>query len=184
MSGHLVSVTPQGHFILCTRGGRDTAIPVDEYRREMVQRVLREAHDLKEFRQLWVETQKRRQLINHLLGDNFSPELIREIDQMGDCDLYDVFAHHGYRASAFRRSERNWLYIDNSRRWFENMDKRAATVLLELGRQFELGGTEALETPALWEVPEIRQAGGFETLKRVGKPAAVVREAKMRLFGV
>jgi type I restriction enzyme R subunit len=48
-------------------------IPVDEYRREMVQRILREANNLDEFRQLWIETGKRRQLINHLLQDNFKP---------------------------------------------------------------------------------------------------------------
>lgn len=143
-----------------------------------------EAHNLQEFRQLWVETQKRRQLINHLLESNFSPELIREIDQMNDCDMYDVFVHHGYRASAFKRSERNWLYLDNNRKWFEAVDPKAATVLMELGHQFELCGTEALETPALWDVPEIKQVGGFAALKPLGKPPLVMREAKMRLFGV
>lgn len=182
LSGHFVSITPQGRFILSSREGRDVPIPVDEYRRDMIQRVLQEAHNLKEFRQLWVETQKRRQLINHLLESNFSPELIREIDQMNDCDMYDVFVHHGYRANAFKRSERNWLYLDNNRNWFDGIDPKAATVLMELGHQFELGGTEALETSALWEVPEIKQVGGFAALKSLGKPPVVMHEAKMRLF--
>ena len=84
-------ITPQGRFILSRRDGRDVPIPVDEYRREMIQRVLSEAHDLDEFRQLWIESQKRRKLIDHLLGDNFSPELIREIDQMTDYDTLRSF---------------------------------------------------------------------------------------------
>jgi type I restriction enzyme R subunit len=184
LSGHYVSITPQGRFILSNRDGRDVPIPVDDYRRGMIQRVLQEAHSLKEFRQLWIETQKRHQLINHLLESNFSPELIREVDQMNDCDLYDVFVHHGYRASALKRQERNWFYVDNNRNWFDSVDPKAATVLLELGHQFEIGGTEALETPALWEVPEISRAGGFGALKPLGKPALVMQEAKMRLFGV
>jgi type I restriction enzyme R subunit len=183
LSGHFVSITPQGRFILCSRDGRDVPIPVDEYRRDMIARVLQEAHTLKEFRQLWVETQKRQQLVNHLLASNLSPELIREIDQMNDCDMYDVFVHHGYRASAFKRSERNWLYLDNNRTWFEEANPKAATVLMELGHQFEMGGTEALETPALWDVPEIRLVGGFDALKSLGKPPVVMHEAKMRLFG-
>ena len=83
---------------------------MDEYRREVIQRVLREAHNLDEFRALWIETQKRRQLIDHLLGDNFSPEVIREIDQMNDFDLYDFFGHHGYHARALKRAERGELY--------------------------------------------------------------------------
>lgn len=184
LTGHPVSIGSDGHFILGSRDGRDARIPVDDYRRGMIQRVLQEAHSLKEFRQLWVETQKRHQLINHLLESNFSPELIREVDQMNDCDLYDVFVHHGYRASALKRQERNWFYVDNNRNWFDSVDPKATTVLLELGHQFEIGGTEALETPALWEVPEISRAGGFGALKPLGKPALVMQEAKMRLFGV
>jgi len=182
LTGHYVSIGPEGHFILGRRDGRDVRIPVDEYRRDMIQRVLQEAHSLKEFRQLWVETQKRRQLINHLLQSNFSPELIREIDQMNDCDMYDVFVYHGYRKEAFTRAARTWLYMDNCRNWFDGVDPKAAVVLKGLGHQFELGGTEALETPALWDVPEIKQVGGFAALKSIGKPPEVMHEAKMRLF--
>jgi type I restriction enzyme R subunit len=184
IGGHYVTVTPQGRFILTSRNGRDTPIPVDEYRREVIQRVLHEAQNLHEFRQLWIETQKRRSLINHLLGDNFSPEVIREIDQMTDFDLYDFFGHHGYHARALRRIERGDLYVSGNAGWFETMDSKAATVLKGLGRQFALGGTEALETPVLWDVPEIKQAGGLDALRKVGKPVDVMHEAKGRLFEV
>jgi type I restriction enzyme R subunit len=175
-------ITPQGRFILSRRDGRDVPIPVDEYRREMIQRVLSEAHNLDEFRQLWIESQKRRRLIDHLAGNNFSPELIREIDQMLDYDIYDLFAHHGYRARALRRPERKIVYLDDNQLWFDAMDAGAATVLRGLGHQFELGGTEALETPALWDVPEIRLAGGLDALRELGSPAAVIKDAKERLF--
>ena len=184
MGGHWVTVTPQGRFILSSRDGRDTPIPVDEYRREVIARVVAEAHNLDEFRQLWIETQKRRTLINHLLGDNFSPEVIREIDQMADFDLYDFFGHHGYHARALKRTERGDLYISGNAVWFGGMDDKAAVVLKGLGHQFSQGGTEALETPALWEVPEIKLAGGLAALKKIGKPVAVMHEAKGRLFGV
>jgi len=184
IGGHWVTVTPQGRFILTSRDGRDTPIPVDEYRREVIQRVLSEAHNLGEFRQLWIETQKRRGLINHLLSDNFSPEVIREIDRMTDFDLYDFFSHHGYHARALKRTERGDLYISGNAGWFGGMDAKAAIVLKGLGHQFSQGGTEALETPALWEVPEIKMAGGLATLKKIGKPVEVMHEAKGRLFGV
>ena len=184
MGGYYVEVNPEGRFILSSRAGRDTKIPVDEYRREVIQRVLREAHNLDQFRKLWIETQKRRSLIDHLLGDNFSPEVIREIDQMTDFDLFDFFGHHGYHARALRRTERGSLYVSRHAGWFGGMDTKAATVLKGLGHQFAQGGTEALETPALWEVPEIRQAGGLVALKKIGKPVDVMHEAKGRLFGV
>jgi type I restriction enzyme, R subunit len=184
VKGQQVEITGQGRFILSCREGRDTLIPVDEYRKEVIQRVLREAHDLDEFRNLWIETQKRRRLIDHLLGDNFSPEVIREIDRMNDFDLYDFFGHHGYHARALKRTERGGLYITQNMVWFDSMDGKAAIVLKGLGRQFAQGGTDALETPALWDVPEIRQAGGWDALRGLGKPVDVMHEAKGRLFRV
>jgi type I restriction enzyme R subunit len=184
IGGKSVIINAQGRFILSRRDGRDTPIPVDEYRREVVTRVLAEANNLDDFRALWIEAPKRRGLIDHLLGDNFSPEVIREIDQMADFDLYDFFGHHGYHAKALRRPERGEHYVIAHKSWFEGMDPKAATVLRGLGNQFALGGTEALETPSLWDVPEINLAGGLSALRVVGNPVQVMHEAKGRLFGV
>jgi len=182
IGGQSVIVNAQGRFILSRRDGRDTPIPVDEYRREVMQRVVSEAQNLDDFRALWIEAQKRRQLIDHLLGDNFSPEVIREIDQMNEFDLYDVFGHHGYKARALKRPERGELFITDNQSWFGGMADNAAVVLKSFGHQFAQGGTDALETPALWEVPEIKLSGGLTALRGLGKPAQVMREAKIRLF--
>jgi len=184
IGGQSVIINPQGRFILSRRDGRDTLIPVDEYRSEVMQRVLSEADNLNEFRALWIDAQKRRQLINHLLGDNFSPEVIREIDQMNDFDLYDFFGHHGYQAHALKRPERGEHFVSHNQSWFDGMDSKAAIVLKGLGHQFAHGGTDALESPSFWDVPEIKIAGGLNALRGVGAPVQVMHEAKARLFGV
>lgn len=177
-----VSINAEGRYILGRRDGRDVRIPIDEYRREVIGRVLAEAHSLDEFRDLWITTAKRKQLIDHLLGDHFNPEVIQEIDQMADCDLYDFFGHHGYHARALKRVERGDLFITDNISWFDSMDVKASTVLKGLGHQFSIGGTEALETPALWDVPEIRSAGGLDALRSLGSPVQVMHDAKGRLF--
>lgn len=182
--GEYVVINPQGRFILSRRDGRDTPIPVDEYRREMIQRVVSEAHNLDDFRALWIEAPKRRLLIEHLLGDNFSPDVIREIDQMNDFDLYDFFGKYGYHARALKRPERSELFISHNQSWFNEMDYRAAIVIKGFGHQFAQGGTDALESQNLWEVPEIKFAGGLNALRGLGVPAQVMHEAKARLFGV
>lgn len=184
IGGQQVIINAQGRFILANRDGRATPIPVDEYRREVIARVLAEAHNLADFRALWIEAKKRRSLIDHLLGDNFSPDVIREVDQMGDFDLYDFFGKHGYHARALRRPERGAEYVNANAAWFAGMDGKAAIVLKSFGAQFAQGGTEALESESLFDVPEIRQAGGIGALRVLGKPADVVQDAKQRLFGV
>lgn len=184
MGGQPVIINPEGRFILCLRDGRETPVPVDEYRREMIQRVLAEAHNLSDFRHLWIETQRRRQFIEHLLGADLNPDVIREIDQMKEFDLFDFFGHHGYKAQALRRDERGNLYLSNNESWFASMNPNAATVLRCFGNQFSVGGTEALETPTLWDVPEIRMAGGLNALRGIGSPTQIMLDAKGRLFTV
>lgn len=179
-----VIITPQGRAILGSRDGREVLIPVDEYRREVIARVLAEAHDIDDFRALWVEARKRRSLINHLLGDSFSPEVIRDAENMAEFDLFDFFGKYGYHTRALRRQERGTAYVDANAAWFAGMDDKPAIVLRALGEQFGKGGTEALESDSLFEVPQIAQAGGIRALHALGKPADVMREAKVRLFGV
>jgi type I restriction enzyme R subunit len=81
-----------------------------------------------------------------------------------------------------KRPERGGLYLTDNQQWFDTIDTKASTVLKALGHQFALGGTDALETPALWEVPEIKTAGGLDALKNLGSPTEVVKNAKGRLF--
>lgn len=184
IGGQSVVINALGHFILSRRDGRETLIPVDEYRREVIQRVVSEAHNLDDFRALWIEAKKRRQLIDHLLDDNFSPEAIRDIDHMNDFDLFDFLGHHGYHARALKRPERGELFISHNASWFNGMDDKAAIVLKGLGHQFAQGGTDALESQNLWEVPEIKLAGGLNALRVLGAPTQVIHDAKARLFGV
>ncbi|MCO5054076.1 DEAD/DEAH box helicase family protein [Thermomonas sp.] len=182
--GESVLINAQGRFILANRNGQATPIPVDEYRREVIQRVLSEAHNLDDFRALWVEAKKRRQLIDHLLGDHLSPEVIREADQMAEFDLFDFFGKHGYHARALKRPERGAHYVSANAAWFAGMEAKSAIVLRGLGAQFAQGGTEALESDSLFDVPDIARAGGIKALRALGKPVEVMQDAKMRLFGV
>jgi len=188
VGGMPVSITPQGRYILQRRevdgALRDVAIPVDEYRAEMIARVLREAATLPDLRSLWVETQKRRALINHLLGEHYSPDTVRELVGLGECDHFDLFAHYGYREKALKRPEREAAYLMANEAWFVSGGPKTAVVLRGLGHQFGAGGTDALESEMLWEVPEFKRAGGLSALRSLGRPVDVMREAKTRLFGV
>jgi type I restriction enzyme R subunit len=157
-------------------------ISLEDYRAEMIQRVLKEAHTLADFRELWVEQENRLALIRHLRGEHYAPEIVQS--SLQECDLFDVFAHYGYRCAALKRWEREVAYLSSHKAWFAGVDNKAAVVLKGIGHQFGKGGTEALESELLWEVPEIRRVGGVDALKALGRPVDVVREAKMRLFGV
>lgn len=181
--GPRVVIDSHGHFILQRREGRDVMVPIEEYRDAMLRRVVAEAATLTDFRGMWVETQKRQAFVDHLAGEQYSAAWLREWAKLGGCDDFDLFAHFGYHAAALTREARAQGYLVGQREWFGKMRPEAAAVLQGLGRQFAVGGTEELEREMVWEVPEIKRAGGLDALRSVGKPGEVVREAKVRLFG-
>ncbi|MDD2601082.1 MAG: DEAD/DEAH box helicase family protein, partial [Kiritimatiellae bacterium] len=95
MGGQSVKVHGEGRFIVISRDGRDSFITTEEYRSRVVKRVLSEAYSIEEFRQLWIEQKRRRALIEHLLAEHYNPEIVRDFENMGGYDLYDVFGHFG-----------------------------------------------------------------------------------------
>ncbi|RYY91044.1 MAG: DEAD/DEAH box helicase [Chitinophagaceae bacterium] len=177
-----VEIIDQGRFILGSVNGKAEPIPVDVYRNEIIKRVTSEAQNIDEFRQLWIETQKRQNLIKHILDASYNPNVILDIDNMTDYDLFDFFGYVGYKTKALTREERGGLYVDANKNWFDGIDEKAATVLKAFGYQFARNGTDALETPALWQVKEIKEAGGVEALRKLGNIGDVMKNAKGRLF--
>ena len=187
VTGEAVRVELVGRFILQPREVdgvvRDVRVPLDEYRRGMVARVLAEAATLADFRGLWVEAKRRRALVEHLLGAHYSPEAVRELVQMDDFDTFDLFARYGYEAPALRRRERADAFLAQQSPWLAAQPDKTAIVLRGFAHQFAAGGTEALESPEFWRVPEIARAGGLKALAGLGKGVEVVKDVKMRLFG-
>lgn len=183
-AGEAVQVIGQGRFIPQDRDGRVVLVPVEDYQRGMIERVLKEAASLDEFRALWVEKQHRDALIRHLLGAHFYPDTVRELMDMLAYDHYDVIAHLGYRAGARMRRERGDAYVSANAGWFATMDANAAIVLRGLGTQFALGGTDAIESDQFWRVPAIAAAGGIRALASLANAGQAMHDAKLRLFGI
>ncbi len=51
-----------------------------------------------------------------------------------------------------------------------------------MAKQFARAGTDGLENPQIFQTPDVVKAGGLDALKALGKPAAILRETKERMF--
>lgn len=68
--------------------------------------------------------------------------------------------------------------------WFKSLSPETAKTLLTLIKHFEIGGTEELENPYVFNAPDVIKAGGLEALKTLGEPKDIINDAKKRLFAV
>src|SRR5206468_2250981 len=66
--------------------------------------------------------------------------------------------------------------------WLAGLPAPGAATLSALARQFARAGTDGLESPEVFQTPEVARAGGVRALRALGRPADILRETKERLF--
>jgi len=182
VEGFEVAVTPAGHSILTMVDGKAMPVTVEEYKERLASRLVEQAPTLEAFRSHWINPPERADLLQALPDGARSALLVRSLGEMGEYDLYDVLAELGYGLAPKRRSERVDAFTYKHTTWLNGLPQAASIALLALASQFARAGTDGLENPHIFETPEVKKAGGLDSLRAMGRPADILRETKVRLF--
>jgi type I restriction enzyme R subunit len=183
VEGFEVHIIGEGRAIVVEQDGRETLIPVEEYEQRLAEKLTEAAPSLDELRTRWIWPERRRELLERLPGDGAAVRLLRHLRDQEACDLYDVLAELAYGAAARSRAERAAAFSYKQRQWLKGLPGKAEQVLYAMTRQFERGGIEELETTNIFDVLEVRKAGGFEALKSLRiAPSDLIIETKTRLL--
>ena len=176
-------VTDAGVYVPAMRDGVMTRIPLEQYKQDLAAKLVREVSSLDGFRDLWIGLQERRALLQSLPEEGRSAEIVRRIEEKGDFDLFDVLADLGWGMEPLTRSNRADAFFYKHEEWLRGLPEATAATVRALVAQFARAGTDGLETPRVFEAPEVRKAGGLAALKLIGQSAAdVLREMKRRVF--
>ena len=182
IEGFEVRITDAGRFILTEVDGKTMPVTVEEYRQRLAKRLVEEVPSLDDFRQRWITPDQRRELLQALPDAGRSAALLRTLEDMNDCDLYDVLAQVGYGANPKTREERAESFGYKNAEWLHGLPTEAQRTLEALVSQFAKAGTEGLENQYVLQAPEVTRAGGLRALQMLGKAAEILRETKRRLF--
>ncbi|MBI3249671.1 MAG: DEAD/DEAH box helicase family protein [Deltaproteobacteria bacterium] len=182
VEGFDVRVTDAGRYIVTQVDGKAMPITVEEYKERLAAKLVEEAPTPEEFRSRWVVPSERKAMLEQLPDGGRSAFLVRTLEDMDDYDLYDVLAELGYGMNPCTRVERADAFTYKHTDWLEQMPEQATNAVKALASQFARSGTEGLENPQIFQVPEVVRAGGLVALKTVGKPVDVLRETKERMF--
>ena len=182
VEGFDVRVSAAGRYIVTQVDGRAMPVTVEEYKERLAARLVGEAPTLENFRACWIEPPKRREMLGRLPDAGRSALLVQRLDDMNDYDLYDVLAELGYGLAPRTRVERAGAFAYKHGQWLQTLPAPTADTLKAMARQFARAGTDGLENPQIFQIPEVRNAGGLDALKILGKPADILRETKGRMF--
>jgi type I restriction enzyme R subunit len=180
--GFQVHVTPAGRYIVTEVDGKATPVTVEEYKERLAARLVEQAPTLEDFRSRWIVPPVRKELLGRLPDAGRSPLLVQKLEDMTDYDLYDVLAELGYGLSPRTRTERAEAFNYKHQGWLSHLPAAASATLKALAMQFARSGTDGLENPHVFQVPEVVRAGGLAALKSLGQPSEVLHETKQRMF--
>jgi type I restriction enzyme R subunit len=182
VEGFDVRVTDAGRYIVLSEDGRAVPVTVEEYKQRLAAKVVEAAPTLQEFREQWIVPAKRRELLVRLPEGGRSALLIRTLEHMDAYDLYDVLGELGYGLAPRTRPDRADAFTYKHAGWLSSLPLATAATLKALAGQFGLAGTESLENPDVFRMPDVVRAGGLGALNVVGEPGKVLLETKARLF--
>lgn len=182
VEGFEVHITDAGRYIVADVDGAAQAIPVEEYKARLAARLVQETPTLAEFRTRWIRPEERLALIAGLLASGCSPNVVRLVDEKNDYDLYDVLAELGWGLAPRTRRERTLAFTYKHEDWLNGLPPAAAATLRAIAGQFEVGGTDGLESQNIFNVRAVARAGGVRGLSQAGQPAELLLEAKRRMF--
>ncbi len=182
VSGFDVRVTDAGRYIVTTVDGKAVPVTVEEYKERLAAKLVEQAPTIQEFRATWIAPDQRKDMLSRLPDGGRSALLVRSLEEMEDCDLYDVLAELGYGMAPRTRRERADAFTYKHAGWLKGIPVSAAATVKAIASQFARAGTDGLENPQIFQTPEVTRAGGLAALKGIGKPAEVLRETKERMF--
>lgn len=184
VEGFDVRITDAGRYIVTDVDGKATPVTVEEYKERLAARLVQEAPTLDDFRSCWIEPRCRRELLGRLPDAGRSALLVQQLEAMSDYDLYDVLAELGYGLAPRTRPDRAQAFTYKHKGWLETLPADTKATLIAMATQFAHAGTDGLENPHIFDLPEVRRAGGLEALKTLGRPVEILRETKARMFAV
>ncbi len=182
VEGFDVRVTEAGRYIIAQVDGKAMPVTVEEYKERLAVKLVKEAPTLDAFRSTWVIPPKRQELLGKLPEAGRSARLVRELEEMQAYDLFDVLAELGYGLAPKNRIERAEAFSYKHAVWLSGLPTSAAMTLKALVGQFARSGTDGLENPKVFDVPEIVRAGGLSALQALGRPSDILLKTKERMF--
>jgi type I restriction enzyme R subunit len=156
VEGLTVEIADEAIFLVESTGQQLT---LEQYRDYTRQKVIQAAPTRKTLRDIWVKPEKRHRFLEELRKSNIHPEVLAEIFNQNDADMYDLLAHLAFGAPIRTRSERAVAFRNREQAFLRRYSEAAREVILALLEKYRVGGIEELQ-PKVFNLSPFREMGG------------------------
>ena len=138
--------------------------------------VIKRAASLKDLREIWTDSEKRKKFLETLKEQSIYPDLLSSLLKRPDADAFDVIAHIAFGVPILSREERANAFKNRSVEFLSAFGPKAQEVLLALLDKYRVGGIEEITRPEVFRLPPFDKMkyiagiaklfGGFDKLKK------------------
>ncbi|HRZ85991.1 MAG TPA: DEAD/DEAH box helicase family protein [Candidatus Paceibacterota bacterium] len=182
--GYEVKIKDEGTFILMRDEDtkKEKSVTIEEYRRKLAESLVLKVENIDLLREMWVSPKERVHLIEVLPGGEKGALMLRQLLNLDDCDLFDFLANVGFGVDPKTRDERVFAFNYKNKNWLMSLPSDTSKVVGALAKQFKENGIEELENPNIFEINEIKKAGGVKALAKIMVATKALIEVKRRLL--
>lgn len=182
--GYEIEIRDEGTFILLRdeTTKKEKPVTIEEYRKQLAQELVNKVDNVDLLRAMWVNPKDRIHLVDALPGGEKGALMLRKLLNLEDCDLFDFLSNVGFGIDPKTREQRVYSFSYKNKNWLMSLPPDTSKVVEALAKQFKQNGIEELENPHVFEIGEIRKAGGVKALSKVMTAAKAVLEIKTRLL--
>lgn len=182
VKGTRIAIEDTGEFFITNLEGQLQRVTPGQYRDLLAARLHDLAPALADFRARWLDPARRADLLADLTRQGLQPERLPDVSRAADYDLFDLLAALVYGVPPRTRRQRAEAFLAQQPAWLVHLPQPTADVIRRIVRQFEAGGTAALETPELFRQISAPGQDALAALRDAGKPADLLRQTKEDIF--
>jgi len=160
VEGLEVTIADEAIFLIEATGQQLTLEQYEDYTRR---RILQTASNRKVLRDIWVNTDRRRAFLGDLRRSSIHPEVLAEVLNQPEADIFDLLCHIAFGDPIRTRSERATAFRNREQVFINAHQEEARRVILELLEKYRIGGVEQLE-PEIFSVSPFREWGGAKKI--------------------
>ena len=180
--GYEVWVNKLADAVLVRDESGERWMPLAEYKIAIAKKLLKDARNPEILREIWINPKERRKLLNALARAGLHPAAAMRMEGREEQDLFDYLNELAWSADPVTRNQRADRFRQKHAEWLGGLNPYAAKVICAIISVYEDGGTDQLESTALFDSPKVAEAGGRAALEKAENPAETMSEMKRRLF--
>lgn len=125
-----------------------------EYKKYSSRDIKEKVHDLEELRNIWLDNEKRDQLLKDLEKKSISINLIKSIDKLEDSDSFDVIAKLAFNAPVLTREDRTKSFFRKNMKEISQYGDVIKNTVYDVLDRYKYSGEESL-SPQVFMLPNM-----------------------------